>query len=149
MAINEDYSYERFQQANASKRVGGIDYVQSLYKSLKIPNDLVLWFFRLAWPDFIVLDNRAFIADLFDKQRYEEFRSSGHSESSAQFWTNLLEITGMFDDMPLPQALEVAQSLSSCWNSKLDKECDISTGRARVVHDEETGEVFVAIGQPD
>ena len=149
MANNESYSYERFEHMNSPKRVSEIDYVQSLYKSMKIPDDLVLRFFRIAWPNFVLLDNRVFVADIFDRQRYEELRNSGHSESSAQFWMNLLEITGVFDEMQSQQAIEIAQILSSSWNGKLDKEYDESAGRARVIHDEATGETFVAIGQPD
>ena len=149
MATVERNSFDEFVKVNAPKHDTGIDYIRSIYKALDVPADFVLWFARLFWPRTLVVDGKAFVVDLFDKERYESFRQSGHSLSSAQFWTNLLEVTGLFDDLPESKALEVAESLAASWNSKIESECPEAAGRARVIHDGTTGEVFVAIGNPD
>ena len=149
MATLEGNSFAHFEKANTPKRLNGADYVQSIYKALNIPADFVLWFSRLLWPGLLVVEGNVFVAELFDVQRYEDLRQSGHSVSSAQFWTNLLEITGLFDDLTELQALELAQSLAAAWNCKIGTDCAEAVGRARVVHDKSTDEIFVSIGEPD
>ena len=59
---------------------------------------------------------------------------------------NLLEITGVFDELPTEQAMEVALVISESWNSKIFKEFGAGYAVARRIYDEETGEVFVTIG---
>lgn len=149
MSVNQSNSYDRFEKANAPKRVTGIDYVRSIYKSLNLPSDFVLQFSQLFWPNFLVVDGKVFVNDLFDRERYEGLRKSGQSESGAQFWMNLLEITALFDDLLEPQALAVAEIAAACWNRKLDGEFSGNADEARVVHDKATGEVFVVLGKPD
>ena len=149
MAASESNSFERFEMANAPKRVTGADYVHSIYKALNLPADFVLWFSRLLWPSLLIVDGNVFVADLFETQRYEVLRQEGHSASSAQFWSNLLEITGVFDDIAEPLALEFAQNVAAAWNCKIAMECADGAGRARVVHDKTTDEIFVSIGAPD
>ena len=141
--------FDAFVKINSPKRVTGIDYVRSLYKTMDVPNDFVLWFARLLWPRVMVLDGRVFIADLFDSERYKTLLQSDHSESSAQFWTNLLEITGLFDDLSESDAFEMAEGIAASWNCKIDIECSDASGRARVIHDKTTGEIFISIGAAD
>lgn len=59
---------------------------------------------------------------------------------------NLLEISGVFDELSPEQAMEVALIVSESWNSKLLKEFGAEHAVARRIYDEETGEVFVTIG---
>lgn len=146
MVSSEENSFERFAQANAPHRFTEIDYVHAIYKGLKLPSDFVLSFSKLFWPRFLIVDEHVFVADLFEARRYQDLRNSGHGVSSAQFWTNLLEVTGLFDEMPFPQVLELAQTLVTAWNAKIENECTGAAGRARLIHDTTTGEIFVVIG---
>jgi hypothetical protein len=149
MLAKQENSYARFVQVNSPKPVSGIDYVRSIYKAFELPDDFVLWFARLFLPDFVVVEGRMFVAELFDRARFDELRRAGHSDVSAQFWINLLEITGLFDDMSCSEAIEFAERLTKSWNGKLESDYGESPDRARVIHDESKGEVFVVIGQPD
>lgn len=149
MADADSNSFDQFAKINAPKQVSGIDYLRSIYKALELPIDFVLQFTRLISPRVLVVDGRVFIADLFDSERHQDFLKSGRSESSAQFWTNLLEVTGLFDDLPESAALELAECLATSWNRKIESECVDATGRARVIHDKSTEEIFVVVGDPD
>ena len=133
-------------------QTSGIEYLLStickLYKAQNLPPDFILWFAKLFWPEFKVVDGRVFVAELFDAGVYREHLSNGQSQAATQFWLNLLEVTGVFDDLSNEQAIIVAESLSKCWNAKLHDEFDGPSELARVIEDKETGEIFVAIGTP-
>lgn len=146
MVTNQESSYEKFKTANSPKSLTGIDYVRFIYKAFDLPVDFILYFSRLWWPNFLVIDNRIFLSDLFDSERHASLLLSEQDAASAQFWMNLLEITGLFDDLEEVQALEVAENLVSCWNKKINSEHSEITDRARVILDNSTGEVFVSIG---
>jgi hypothetical protein len=149
MTVDSKNSFENFEKANAPKTVTGIDYLRTIYKAQSLPQDFVAHFSRLFWPSFVCNDEVIFVADLFDKDRYDGFRLSGHSRSSAQFWTGLLEITGLFDELSIHEASEFAERLVAAWNQKLSTEYGQSMGQFRVIKDEAAGEVFAAIGMPD
>lgn len=58
----------------------------------------------------------------------------------------MLEITGMFDGICSDQAAEIAKLIVDGWNEKLQREFGDLSVPARVMCDDETGEVFVTIG---
>lgn len=144
MSSGSENSYARFLQVNSGRNVSGLDYVRSVYKSIDVPNDFLIWFSRVFLPDFEVHDNRAFVRFLYDEERYLDYCHSSGGES-AQYWSNLLEVTGVFDEVSTEDALELANRVVFCWNSKLDSEFSKDVGRARVVCDEISKEVFVTI----
>ena len=149
MCDKRTFDFTSFVSANFGHRVSGFDYLHTVYKSQEVATDFILWIARLFWPEFKTVDDMIFISELFDAERYQELLSDGYASTQAQFWMNLLEITGLFDDFSTEQAKVIAELLVDSWNSKLQKEFEISSKLARVLFDEETGEVFVTIGNPD
>lgn len=143
------FSFEAFRSANPKKRLGGYDYLQTISAAAALPADFIVWFSRLFSPRFILVDGTVFIDSLFEAQRYEELRRNGKSLEEAQFWMNLLEVTGLFDQLTVSQAERLAETIVDAWNMRLDKEFPLSTHKARFIHDQETNEVFVVIGKPD
>ncbi|MEF1257096.1 hypothetical protein [Vibrio sp. M260112] len=149
MSYNKPFDFAMFVSANVERRVSGFDYLHAAYKSQELAADFIVWFARLFCPDFKTVDGTVFIAELFDTEHYQELLRNGHSFTQAQYWLNLLEITGLFDDLSTDQAIKFAESLADSWNSKLTKEFGRVSAPARAIYDEETGEVFVTIGDPD
>jgi len=149
MSYNKPFDFEMFASANVGHNISGYDYLHSAYKSQELAADFILWFTRLFCPVFKIVDGNVFISEMFDTVRYQELMRDGHSSTQAQFWLNLLEITGLFDELSTEQAKELAESLADSWNSKLNKEFGVGSTLARTICDEETGEVFVTIGAPD
>lgn len=143
------FSFEAFRDANPGKTLGGYDYLQVISAVAELPADFIVRFSRLFSPRFILVEGNVFIDSLFDAQRYEELRRIGKSSEEAQFWMNLLEVTGLFDQLTVTQAKEVAEAIVDAWNMRLDKEFPQSMHKARFIHDQETNEVFVVIGIPN
>lgn len=148
MSQEKGFDYESFAAANIGHQVSTIDYLQVMYKAQNLPPDFVLCFAKLFWPEFKVVDGRVFVAELFDAGVYRDHLSNGQSQAAAQFWLNLLEVTGVFDGLSNEQAIGVAELLTKCWNAKLHDEFDGPYELARVIEDKDTGEIFVVIGTP-
>lgn len=143
------FSFEAFRGANPEKTLGGYDYLQMISAVAELPADFIVWFSRLFSPQFILVEGNVLIDSLFEPQRYEELRRNGKSAGEAQFWINLLEVTGLFAQLTVTQAEELAEGIVDAWNMKLDKEFPLSVHKARSIHDQETNEIFVVIGKPD
>lgn len=149
MSQDKSFDYKSFVAANAGRQISTIDYLHTIYKAQNLPPDFVLWFAKLFWPEFKIVDGRIFVAELFDAEIYQRYLDERRSQGAAQFWLNLLEVTGVFDDLSVEQAMMVAEMLSKCWNAKLHEDFKVPTELARVIVEKETGELFVVIGKPD
>jgi hypothetical protein len=144
----KSFDFKSFSAANAGQ-VSSFDYLHAIYKEHELATDFLVCFSKLFWPDFNVVDNLIFISELFDSERYQDLLKNGQNATQAQFWMNLLEITGMFDELPTNEAILFSETLSACWNSKLKAEFGNQSVTARAIHDDETGEIFVTICKPD
>lgn len=142
----KSYDYKSFALANNDHVVTGVDYLCSIYKSHELAGDFILWFARLIWPAFKMLDGKVFVVELFDAELYQQHLDVKSTPGKTQFWVNLLEITGVFDKLSFDKAMEVAVIVSESWNSKILKEFGAEHALARYILDEDTGEIFVTIG---
>lgn len=145
MSRNNHFDYASFVDANAGKKVSRIDYLHMMLQLKELPDDFVVSLSRLFSPDFIVLDGVVFVSDLFDSARYDELRGAGHSQTSVQYWMNLLEITGLFENLPSDEAFSIATSVARSWNAKLQEEFTVPVASAKAVYDGETGDVYVTL----
>lgn len=148
MSENGFFDYKSFADANIDKRVSSIDYIHILFQAGPIPVDLADCFADLFWPEFVIVDGRVFVANMYDANHYQQYLNDGLKLDDIQFWSNLLEITGIFDDMTLSNAACFAEKIVKCWNARINQEFPEALGRARVINDIEAGEVFVVIGFP-
>lgn len=142
----KSFDYASFVQANDGRVVTGVDYLRAIYVSHSLESDFIVWFARFFWPSFKLFDGKVFVEELFDFELYQGHLRRSKSLEKAQFWMNLLEITGVFDELSPEQAMEVALIVSESWNSKILKEFGAEYAVARRIYDEDTGEVFVTIG---
>ena len=141
--------YLSFREANHPRLVSGIDYVHAIHTTENLPADFAVWVARMYWPEFTLVDGMVYVSELHFERYEQDFLNSTISPSNSQFWINLLEITGMFDNLSFDGAMEVASIMASTWNAKLTMEFGPSFALARAFSDDETNEVFVTIGFPD
>lgn len=146
MHNDKSFDFPSFTAANPPGSVSGLDYVHTVYKAHGLVYDFVFHFAKLFFPDFRVVGGGVFVSELFSDEEYGDLLSKGKAIHEIQFWINLLEITGMFDDIDVDQAAELAKLIVDGWNVKLQREFGDVSVPARVMCDDETGEVFVTIG---
>ncbi|VWC56358.1 hypothetical protein BLA18110_00356 [Burkholderia lata] len=146
MSNSKPFDFASFVSANQHTNVSGLDYVHVAYKDHGLIYDFLFHFGKLFLPDFKVVGGAIFVSELFSDEEYKRLLSDGKACHEIQFWINLLEITGMFDDIDTDQAAELAKLIVDGWNAKLQREFGDVPVPARVLCDEELGEVFVTIG---
>ncbi len=145
MSEKATFSFSSFMAANNHK-VSGFDYLCIVAKNHAIHADFLSWMGRLFYPEFKLLNNAIYVAALFDEARFQELSDNEH----AQFWMNLLEITGMFEALSYNEAIEFAKSLVCSWNAKITQNFGATHATAYVLSDGDCQEVFVALGtRPD
>lgn len=149
MGDENSFDFKSFVSANTGRVVTGFDYLRAIYKADGLTADFIVYFAKLFWPDFKMVDGLTFISELFDSEHYQSLLKDGRNVNEAQFWINLLEITGLFDELSIDEAMQIAEAVAASWNSKLAVEFSDVLVPARVIRDDETGEVFVTIGKPD
>lgn len=146
MSDSKSFDFNSFVSANTGQIVTGFDYLHAVYKAHELHVDFISYFTKLFWPDFKVVNGLVFVAELFNTERYQELLNERRGLSEAQFWMNLLEVTGLFDELTTDEAMPIAESLVASWNSKMNSEFGSVSVPARAIRDDETGEVFVTIG---
>ncbi|GLK89770.1 hypothetical protein [Pseudomonas turukhanskensis] len=143
---HSSFTYEQFLESNSGMRKNGFDYLQLVSKATSLPADFFRYLAILFSPEFVMRDEKIYLLETFDDQAYAEYKQSGMPDAELQFWMNLVEITGVFDVLGTDDALHFAGTLAKAWNLKLTSEFGEGVEKARVIHDEDTGEVFVTIG---
>jgi hypothetical protein len=146
MQTNSPFDFASFRAANKERNVSGLDYLHTVYESQDLPADFVLCFSKLFKLDFILLGGMAFVAELFDEARYQELLGNGQRPDQAQYWLNLLEINGLFDNLTVDQACTLAERIAKSWNLVLSNQFGVEQALARVIVGGDTDEVFVTIG---
>ncbi|MGE8502324.1 MAG: hypothetical protein ACN6P1_08855 [Pseudomonas sp.] len=147
MNSDQPFSFIDFKKHNNDPAISGIDYVHAVYATTPLHFDLLIHYAQLFSPDMTVMDGRVFIRELYDENRHHALLESTEDADHAQYWMNLLEITGLFDDLTTEQAIALARIMSQSWNNKLLTEYGSSYGEARYIYDADSDEVFVTLAR--
>lgn len=122
MAELETFDFASFRVDNAHHLVSGFDYIHAIHHTQRLPADFALCMAKLYWPEFIRVDGWIFVKETFDEAYYLSLLESDNSPAKNQFWMNLLEVTGLFENLSLPQSTVVVNALAGNWNAKLASE---------------------------
>jgi len=144
----EDLFYLKdFLIANKHKNLSEVDYIHAIFKLAELPTDLLFCFLKLLAPDFKVVNGLVFLSESFIREDFDAFISLGKDASEIQLWLNLIEITGIFENLNEDDALQVGNSIAEIWNLKLQNEKLVAVGKARVIHEVDDGEIYITIDQ--
>jgi hypothetical protein len=147
--LSNQFSFDEFVAANPDLPISGFDYLRAIYKAGDLPSDFLFWMTELICPTFIEVDGLAFVSTQFSQNEYQKLLLDGKTPREAQFWINLLEISGLFDELTIEDSVRLARSLCDSWNLKLQSKFPKANELARVIHDHTTNEVFVVVGRPE
>lgn len=141
------FNYTEFLGFN--ENVNELDYLHAVWKCVPLPSDFLIKFAQFVWPEFMLVDGKIFLTSTYNDEVYRRALSNEAEVALAQFWTNLLEITGVFNDLELDKANYLAHIVADGWNRKIKAEFPALRDKARVISDAETEEVFVTIDSGD
>mgnify|MGYP007038346423 CR=1 FL=1 len=143
MSDNVFFSKEDFFKANMERKLNDIDYIHMTFSLSKLPVDVALSFSKLFIPDMKVIDGIIILSDCYEDEQKRRYLDDKNDKS--QFWVNLIEITGIFEEMSVLEAEIFGDALAASWNSKIKCEFSLDQGTARRITDAEMDEVFITI----
>lgn len=145
----ESWKYDDFVKANGGK-FSALDFIHAVSEKVALPWDFVLCMGHLFAPQMAMFDGVVVIVEWFDEERYQEYRSTGMNPEQAQAWTNMVELTDIFQGISFDKAKELALFIAALWSERISQIFPGEPTRASVISDEDLDEVFVTIGRfPD
>ena len=108
--------------------------------------DFIVHFAKMFWPDFKIIDDLVYLADNHALTYWDEMKENNYTTAERQFYWNLVEITGIFEELSNEEAMSFAETLAKCWNAKMVADFGEVPTPARAFFEEEYDEVYVTIG---
>jgi hypothetical protein len=142
----ESWKYDDFVKANGGK-FSALDFIHAVSVKVVLPQDFVLCMGRLFAPQMAMFDDVVVIVDWFDEERYQVYRSNGMNQEQAQAWTNMVELTDIFQGIFFEKAKELAVFIAVLWSERIRQIFPNDPTRASIILDEDLDEVFVTIGR--
>jgi hypothetical protein len=131
-------------EMQSSAGFAAVDYLHYVFSTEGVAPDALTALLDFLSPQFAFSDGRALVTSVGAERRYGAYRLR-QSPEEAQYWANLTEISGVFERMRLPDVLAFAKLVAICWNAQLGKHPDAVNQEARILEDEELGEIFVTL----
>lgn len=143
---NEDcFTYASFLGCNKPRTPTQLCYMDVLRQSRGVSDDFCKYFTRIFNPVFVIVEGNIYVEVCFNRHRLMEDIARGVAHADLPYWHNLLEVTGLCEDMEWKEVCELAYVISNCWNSKLNRLHPGSGFESTVFIDDELDEVFVAL----
>lgn len=148
MEHSKSFDFISFVKSNEGHPLSSLDYLHAVYKASELHEDFIFYIAKMFRPDFKILEGNVYVSELFDSERYNEMLGEKMGPDDVQFWMNLLEITGLFDNLSVTTAKFFADVLATSWNTKMATDFGHILKPARVICNDGEGEVFITIGEP-
>lgn len=137
--------YKGFLRQNPDQTLSKFDYLHRCMKTKEVTNDFLEFFTHLFNPSFIERNGAIFVEENYDADRHAGFIERGVDESKMIVFMNLVEITEYFDFMDFDEAADLANVVCKCWGAKLDAVLPDSGYSAKVMLEDDLGEVYVGL----
>lgn len=137
-------SFEAYWVASRNE-ISRFDYVYMLRDELGIDDDCLAAVVALFDPGIIKYQSGLFVEENFTLRQYEESIENGTDPSKIPYWLNMVELTSFLGDVSYEYAVNVGEVVRCCWASKLEKTYPDSGFEARLLREEELGEVWVTL----
>lgn len=117
------------------------DYLRFLSAYSDVPiSDIIFAFIEILSPELIVYKDRIFIKDRLDFDKLNDYDSI----DKAQYWTNLIYVSELYQDIDDDKALFIANLITDNWQRLIQKMGLNDLGEPRVIIDDDDG-MFVTI----
>jgi hypothetical protein len=142
----ENWKYKDFVAAN-NGRFTALDFIHAVSSKIDLPYDFVMCIGGLISPDMVLFDGVVVASNWFDEEKYRERRRTGMAPGQAQAWSNLVEITDIFNGISFESAKELAGFLARTWDGVIEYKFPGEVVRSSIIVEEDSCEVFVTIGK--
>jgi hypothetical protein len=145
--------YQQWKKANNPNKFSLYDYLHGVTKTKGLNPDLYVAFLKLFWPDFVSVDEYVFLLEKYDEQKYYELVKQRYQGSDLEYWMNLLNLDGFFQEVVgqegdyLDHCLFLGEHIAKLWAQKLGIEFPDKVFDVRCIHDSDLNEVYVVFCQ--
>lgn len=111
------FSYQSFIATNPGST--SFDYLHGLASQIGLsPEDFNAISMVLA-PELIEVDDLVFVKELFYENKYRNILEKGYRGEEIQYWMNLLDITSLFEGLPVARLSKTTEAIIAGWHAKL------------------------------
>jgi hypothetical protein len=140
-----DIPQEEEMRAANGNHFSDTDYIHYILKQSPIGPDLLGALVRFFHPEFEQIEGKFLLIPTNAPEKYREYRRQGQSPSEAQYWANLTEISGVFEDFNDEQVTNLADAIAQLWQAALMEKSSDFSQHAYKIENEPDGEIFVTI----
>ncbi len=140
---DEMSSFEEMKKLNSNFSIA--DYIYYVATKSEAPSDCFIALFELLSPATETVDGRVLVTSIGAVQKYREHRNSGKTCQEAQYWANLLELTGLFGIDDPAGVQKIAKLFAICWREAIAQHDLAPPQLPIIIQDTREGELFITI----
>jgi hypothetical protein len=110
LAIPQLYSLEEMRTANGDS-FSDADYIHYVLKEIPIGAGWLSALVRFLCPAFEQIEDKLLLTPTGGPAKYRQYRREGKSPSEAQYWANLTEVSGIFENLNAERAINFASGI--------------------------------------
>lgn len=145
---NTFFSINSFIEANKTKEVNKADYIHAFFSQQGFSKDIVISLFELVSPSFEVINGVILLKNFYSKDEYDRHVQEGSSREVIQFWSNLLDLTSIFECDDYSIVKDFSDKLAYVWNNKIEEIGYQNVAVAKTFLEEDDESVYITITIP-
>lgn len=138
-------SYREFMKRNTGKSVDEFDYLHFVMRERKLTANFFQAFVQVNSPKFEIIEDKLFRVSRLVEESRDDLAAQGASKDEVQYWSNLVDLTGVFEGWEASLIAEIAEVIATNWNHRICSNSSLSAGRAIVIFDTSCDEVYLTI----
>ena len=137
------WSFESLRSINTQGRFTHFDYARVLRQSGKLDPEILLQWLKSYAPPLIEHNGRIYLAEQFSTKEFEDVRRRVASDSDAQLFLNLVNVTDLLGEESDAFLPDIAEQMTANWNAQLLAQYPSHLDRVQTLLDD--GEYYICI----
>lgn len=142
------FSINDFFNANKPKELNKADYIHAFFSQQGLPKDIIISLLDLISPVFEVVDEVLLLKDFYGRDEYNRHVQEKSDKKTIQFWSNMLDLTSIFECENYLIAKSFADDLACIWNKKIEALGYQKIAVAKAYLEEDDESVYITIVMP-
>lgn len=147
-SVDTFFSMRDFFIANMPRNLNKSDYIHAFFSQHGLPKDVAISLLDLISPDFELQDGVLLLGEFYAKDQYEQHVQNESDKKMIQFWSNILDLTSMFECDEYLVIKDFADGLTFIWNKKIEALGYQDIAVAKAFLDEDDNSVYITISSP-
>ncbi|WP_350316244.1 hypothetical protein OHK33_20630 [Pectobacterium aroidearum] len=142
------FSINDFYIANKPKELNKADYIHAFFSQQGFPKDIEISLLDLISPIFEFTDGVLLLKEFHEKNEYNRLIQEKAGKETIQFWSNMIDLTDIFECDDYLKVKDLADGLSYVWNKKIEELGYQNIAVAKTYLEEDDESVYITIAVP-